>query len=132
MVPRSESRSPRRRGACAGTTTLEFALLAPALLMVIFGTVEFSRGIWTQSALQFAVEKAARCAAVNTTVCGTQLQVQQYAVSKMLAPGATTATFTNPPASCGSLVSASMTFTFLVKLVHDGAITLTAKSCYPA
>ena len=122
----------RKRGVRAGTAVIEFALLMPALLLVVFGIVELSRGVWTQSALQFAVEKAARCAALNAAECGTPQQVQQYAASEMLAPGATAATFTYSAAPCGSLVSARMPFAFLVRLVYDGGVTLTAKSCYPA
>ncbi len=134
MDSRSALWQPRRRcDTCAGTAAIEFALVVPAFFMIVFGIEEFSRCVWTQSALQFAVEAAARCAAVDAATCGTPSQVQQYAVSKMPAPGATAAAFTyNNAATCGSLVSGSMAFTFVVSLVHDGSVTLTAQSCYPA
>ncbi len=134
MTPRSALWQSRKKcDTRAGTTTLEFALVMPAFLMIIFGIEEFSRCVWTQSALQFAVEAAARCAAVDAATCGNTSQVQQYAASKMPAPGARAAAFTyNNAATCGSLVSGTLAFTFVVNLVQDGSVTLTAQSCYPA
>lgn len=50
-----------RRGAAA----VEFGLIAPILLLVLVGTIEAGRAIWTRNALQFAAEEAARFSMVN-------------------------------------------------------------------
>ena len=71
-----------------GTASDNQVVLPKGLGPAHLGTIEVSRAIWTQSALQFAAEKAARCAAVNTTLCGRRHQVETYALSQMLAPGA--------------------------------------------
>jgi Flp pilus assembly protein TadG len=124
----------RLRRSRAGTTALEFALLALPFFTLVLGVVEFSRLVWTQTAMQFAVEKAARCAAVNTTLCGSSDQIQQYALSQMLAPGVAATAFTyayNPSPGCGKSVSATTVFSLNVPGMSS-ALTLTAQSCYPA
>ncbi len=50
-------------------TTLEFALLAPALLVLVFGIIEFGRWIWTMQALQATAAQGARCMAVLSPSC---------------------------------------------------------------
>jgi Flp pilus assembly protein TadG len=100
-------------------------------LMLVFGIVDFGRLIWTQSALQYAVEKTARCAAVNTSTCGTPSQIQAYAGLHMFAPGVPDTAFTPSTVACGSNVSASTSFTFISTILMPAALTLTARSCYP-
>lgn len=51
--------------ACSGTVAVEFALLAPVLLLMIYGIIETGRGVWVQNAMQLAVEEAARYAMAN-------------------------------------------------------------------
>ena len=115
----------------AGTTTLEFALVMLPFLMMIFGIVDFSRLIWTQSALQFATERAARCAAVNTSACGTLSEIQAYAGSQAFATEIPTTAFSYAANACGSDVSATTSFTFISTILMPTALTLTARSCYP-
>ena len=47
------------------------AIVLPFVRAFLFGLTEFGRAIWTKATLDFAVESAARCYAVNTTNCGT-------------------------------------------------------------
>ncbi len=115
----------------SGATAVEFALVALPFCMMIFGIIEFSRLIWTQSALQFAVERAARCAAVNPSTCGTPDQIATYAASQMLAPGIASSAFSYAAVTCGSKVSATAGFTFIATGLLPPALTLTAQSCYP-
>ena len=46
-----------RRGAAA----VEFALVSPMLLMLLFGVFEYGRYLWTVNALQQTVTQTARC-----------------------------------------------------------------------
>jgi Flp pilus assembly protein TadG len=50
--------------ACDGSAVIEFALVAPIFLMLLFGSIEFGRLLWTQQALQQAAIAGARCMAI--------------------------------------------------------------------
>lgn len=115
----------------SGATTVEFALVMIPFLLLIFGTIEFSRLVWTQSSLQYAVERAARCAAIDTVNCGTPAQIQNYAVAHMLAPGVPSSAFSSATVACGISVTASTNFTFILTFVAPAPVPLNAKSCYP-
>ena len=124
----------RRLRSRAGTSAVEFALLALPFLLLVTGIMDAARLVWTNFSLQFAVEAAARCAAVNTTTCGTQAQVQTVASGAMTAPGASSFTYT-AGASCsgnvtGSQVSGTMPFFFTVP-AFPVSVTLNAMSCRP-
>jgi Flp pilus assembly protein TadG len=113
-----------------GATVVEFALILPPFLLLLFGVVEFGRALWTQSALHFAVEEAARCAAVDATNCATATQVQQFAVSRAAGLGLTNAVFSLTTPACGNRVSASYAFPFVLANMFPN-VTLTAQSCFP-
>jgi hypothetical protein len=55
---------------------------------------------------------AARCAAVNTTLCGTTSAIQTYAASQTYGITIASSTFTYTQRSCGYQVSASYVFSF--------------------
>jgi Flp pilus assembly protein TadG len=119
-----------------GATAVEFALLMTAFIFVIFGLIRVGVMMWTQAGLQHGAEVAARCASVNTTLCGSQSQIQNYAAANSLAVNPPSSAFTVPvqpsTGTCGSnmgnLVTASYSFNFFPV---GGQITLAAKSCYP-
>jgi Flp pilus assembly protein TadG len=139
----------------AGSTAVEFALVIPVLSLMVLGMIEFGRLLWTQNSIQYAVEEAARCAAMGqttgATLCTTASDVQSYAASKVLgytvAPSAFTVTYPCPTGTgctaCGVanakgvLIVASVPFTPILSssslLPFEGAlsITLGAQSCRP-
>jgi len=55
--------------AQGGTSAIEFALVAPAFLALLFGTVEFGRLLWTEQALQETAIAGARCMAILQSGC---------------------------------------------------------------
>jgi Flp pilus assembly protein TadG len=129
----------RLRQARSGATAVEFAFVAPLLLLLLLGLAEIGRVMWTQSALQFAVQEAARCAAIQsqpapgqvTAVCGTADDVAAYAAAKVPALSLTAADFTvNAQAACGDQVTASVPYKFLLFGIFPGAPTLTAQACH--
>ncbi len=62
----------RRLGADRrGATAVEFALVAPVLLAMLFGGIEAGRYLWFAAALDHAVGAAARCAEVEGGACAT-------------------------------------------------------------
>lgn len=123
--------APLRRlpAACDGATAVEFAFIGPALVMLLLGIMETGRAMWTQNALNFAVEQAARCAAIDQNDCGTTTQVQKYASTTAGADFANSI-FSVSTAACGKLVSASYPMQLYIPFV-SAAPTLTAQSCYP-
>ena len=114
-----------------GTTAVETAIVVPVFLLLLFAVIEAGLIFWTQTTLQFAVEAAARCAAVNTTQCGSASAIQSYAASQT--PGMTVSgsSFIPSTQSCGSQVSISYTFNFIVSGLFPGTMTLNATSCHP-
>ena len=113
-----------------GVTAVEFAMIAPTLVVFLFGIMEFGRALWTQSALHFSVEEAARCASIDALNCGTSSQVQAFAAGRSGA-NFSAAVFAVTKASCGNLVSASYPMSLNIPFLSY-ALTLTAQSCYPA
>jgi Flp pilus assembly protein TadG len=114
-----------------GVAAVEMAMLLPAFLTVLLGMVEFGRLFWTQSALQFAVEAAARCASVNTTTCGSASATQTYAASQAFGLTIPSTDFTVSTPSCGNEVSIAYSFGFVVPKLFPWTITLNAQSCHP-
>lgn len=66
---------------CAGATAIEFALLAPVFLLLLFGIVEVGRLVWVKQVLTETAYSAARCAATGSP-CKTVADVQSYVVAR--------------------------------------------------
>jgi Flp pilus assembly pilin Flp len=113
----------------AGAAAIEFAILAPIMLVVMIGVIEFGRMLWVENALQYAVAQAARCMSIDVTICGSTHEIQNFAAttSGMSFPSAI---FLVGPANCGNKVQASYPFDFAAGL-FPYKITLDAESCYP-
>jgi hypothetical protein len=119
----------RLRDDCGGNTAIEFAFVLPVLLLFIIGIMECGRVLWTQNALNYAVEEAARCAGVNSSLCGSTSQIQAFAASRSGAAfDASVFLVSNP--SCGNQVSASYPLTMSIAWLRF-SLTLTAQSCAP-
>ncbi len=115
-----------------GLTALEFGLIAVPLVLLLLAVVQIGAAVRIKSALQYATARAARCAAVDSTNCGTTAKVQAYALAN--AGGIvqlSTSSFTVSTAACGKSVSASVPLPIISHLVVAEAVTLTAKACYP-
>lgn len=115
-----------------GSAVVESALVLPLLFAFGFGMVEVGRALWTQNSLQFAVEDAARCAAINTVVCGTTTAIKTYAAGRVNVAAITASDFTVSAPACGKKVSVSYPFESLVPDLVPVSVTLTAQSCHPA
>lgn len=66
-----------------GQTIIEFALLLPILIMVLFGITEFGRAIMVKNVLHTAAREGARLAAVSAV--GDSLMVQARVVTVLQA-----------------------------------------------
>jgi Flp pilus assembly protein TadG len=123
-----------RRGAVA----VEFAFLLPALLLLVLGLIESGRLFWTYTTLSWAAQSAARCAVVNTTLCGTTGQIQTYAAAQAYGITVSGTDFAVATAACGAQVTMNYPFTLLIPYLSVGTasgsfniLTLPITACYP-
>lgn len=73
--------APLRRGAEEGTAAVEAGVIMSVLLLLIVGSVEFGRALWTYNTMLLAVEEAGRYAMVYNNgppgTCSAQSQASQ-------------------------------------------------------
>ena len=113
-----------------GSALLEFSLVAPLLLMLTFGVMDFGRLFWTKMTMNRAASAAARCFALNNNTCPSTGTAQVYALQQ--AWGISNVTFTGATAACGAQVTASYNFTFVLPWwPGSNPLALSATACYP-
>jgi Flp pilus assembly protein TadG len=113
-----------------GTTAVEFAIVGPIFIALVVGILYLGLCLLLVSSLHFAVEDAARCASVRTTVCTDPATTQSYAQSRYFGPGSPS--FSGPTAAgCGqNLVQGSITYVAQLGLTQF-TIPISASACYP-
>lgn len=111
-----------------GNTIIEFALVLPVLLLFVLGIMQGALAIWNQNELNYAVQEAARCASINTSVCGTSSNITSFAAARS-SGGFSASVFSATTASCGNQVSAS--YPMQLPFPFSTSVTLTARACYP-
>jgi Flp pilus assembly protein TadG len=112
-----------------GTTAVEFAIIAPALIALLVGTIALSIGLFLIGSLHFAVEDGARCASVKTTTCSDAATTVAYTQSRYYGPNVSP-TFTYAAAACGNSVSASINYSMNVGF-RTFVIPISATACFP-
>lgn len=112
-----------------GATAVEFALILPAFVTLMVGLVCAGNLAFAINGLHFAVQEAARCAAVKATVCTSSGTTVAYAQAKYSGPKVGPA-FVYSTAGCGHTVSATATVPIFIA---TGTINvpISAASCYP-
>lgn len=126
-----------------GTTAIEFALVALALLTLTFGGIEYARLFWTWEALQLAGDETARCVAIGSSDCATPSTyavnaATNYGAGSLVAANVTVVSATSS-APCNQLtgnsaVSVTLSLSFsspAATLIPGLNRTLTTISCYP-
>ena len=116
-----------------GATAVQFALIATPLFLFLFGIEETARAMWTQAAINMAVEDGARYSSVSgpTGTCTAAATVQSYAAARAWGMSLPSGDFTATTAACGCQVTASVPFTPIVPNLVPYNITLTASACFP-
>jgi Flp pilus assembly protein TadG len=112
-----------------GTTAVEFAIIAPVLILLLIGTIAVCLALFLVGSLHFAVEDGARCASVKTTLCADAATTVAYTQSRYLGPNVSP-TFTYAAAACGNSVTGSITYTMDVGL-KQFVIPISATACFP-
>ena len=134
-------------GDTRGATVVEFSLVVIPMLLVLFGTIEFGRLMWTREALQSVANSGARCMGIVQTSCGTSGVYSSDKTSAYVIAQATTMripltssniTLTQSTTCAGvsgfAKVSISYTFeTAVPQLLGSLAagIPVTASACFP-
>jgi len=113
----------------AGATAVEFALVIPIFVAMVMGGMEIATVGFAAASLHFAVEDAARCASVQTTVCVSPAAITSFATTHYAGPKISPV-FSYSTGGCGHTVSATATFSLnlIPQMVN---IPLTATACYP-
>jgi Flp pilus assembly protein TadG len=136
---RSAHSDARDRGAAA----VEFALLLPVLLLIVFGIIDFGRALNAQITLTQAAREGARLDALGQTTAAVQSRTIGAATGLSLSPANVTVTTCPKGAGQGvnATVQASYTFSFVTPIgaiagFFGGSglgspITLTAKGVMP-
>jgi Flp pilus assembly protein TadG len=133
-----------------GASVVEFALVVPAFVFVIFGFIAVGLLMWTYFGLEHSVEVAARCGAINYSLtsdldpnCKSTGAVQTYAQHQYwginplpqfvaTAPASASCTPTWTANCCYHVqVSPSYNFTWISDALPGASIKLNAQSCYP-
>jgi len=120
---------PGLLAARRGATAVEAAFVLPVLLLVLLGTIELGRLAWTRTALEFAVQEAARCASVRPGVCGSSAQTAAFAAGRVSLLGVPASAFTVTPQACGAQVRAVLNYRFAAYAIFKAGPTLTAQAC---
>ena len=68
----STARAARAMRSCeSGAAAIEFALVAPLFLALMFGVMEYARFVWTIEAVQETATAGARCIGLTLNGCST-------------------------------------------------------------
>lgn len=117
-------------GDTRGGTAIELGLALPIFGMLLFGAIDASQMVGAISGMHYAVEEAARCSAVNATLCGSPTATNTYAQGRYQGPSIAPA-FTTTSTTCGKQVNATATFRLNIAVaILD--VPLSAQACYPA
>jgi len=125
----------------AGIAIMEFALLAPAFLLMLVGLIESGRIYWMKQTLDEVAYSTVRCMSVGTS-CETDAQRKAYAVQRATGDGihVTSAQVTaTPNTRCRDEHESNFNFVSVSSSVRSplsGFIplvpsTLTATACFP-
>jgi Flp pilus assembly protein TadG len=112
--------SPKPRKAELGAAAVEFALILPLLVMLVFGVIEFGRGYNAKIELTGAVREGARELALGKTPAQAQTTVRDAA------PSLSGITFSSI-GTCASgadgtaRITAHYTVSYSIPFVHSGS-----------
>lgn len=124
---------------------IEAAFVLPLALALVIGIMEFSIAIWTEITLVRATDSAARCGAINKTLCGSAVDIQNYAIGVANALGVQTTSANFPTSNivigqpCPSSLTATpavrvqATYSLNLKVLWflNQQITYTPAACFP-
>ncbi len=115
----------RRWRSESGAAAVEFALVVPVLVSLVFGIIDFSSVYSSQATLSAAARQGARVMALQNSSAAAVTAV--LAAAPTLNPALTSAQVTVSPAACTPGANATVTITYPLKSV-SGFFTQLFKS----
>jgi Flp pilus assembly protein TadG len=112
-----------------GGAAVEYALVLPAFITLIVGALCAGQLAFAVNSLHYAVQDAARCAAVRTGVCDTSAHIVTYAQGRYAGPDISPA-FSYSTGGCGHTVTASASYPIILAATTID-VPLAAAACYP-
>jgi len=121
----SASSAPRRQklrsfaGNVDGSSGLEFALVAPLLLMLLFGIFAFGWSMNSISSVRYVLEASARSLQLNNTL--TQSDIQAIATQKLQALGLQNINVTittDPPSGGFTMAHVNASYAFVISFPY--------------
>ena len=122
-----------------GATIVEFAIVAPVLILFIFGVMEGARALWIAQSLQETVSNSARCLVIGRSPCENIANTKTYAIAR-----AAKSSLTVPAASvtaekgvtCNGLsgqgkVAIAMPFNSVLSSVMPNLTSINVSACMP-
>jgi Flp pilus assembly protein TadG len=144
MMRRSLAALVRDRAAVAA---VDFAIVAVPMLMLLLGTIEFGRLLWTREAIQMTAVNGARCMGVlassctmsgayNATSASSYIEGVAGSWGITLTASNLTLTPTAAAGACTGLSEVSISYTFQTVIpglltMLSGGQTLTGHACFP-
>jgi Flp pilus assembly protein TadG len=119
-------RLARDRG---GAAAVEFALVLPVAAVMLLGGIWVGLLVFSLSSMDYAVQSAARCMAVDANACGSTSATQTYARGLYSGP-AISPVFSASASGCGHTVTATADFDLDI-LPGAAAVPLSVSACYP-
>ena len=113
-----------------GASAVEFALVAPVVLLMLFGAIGGGVLAYATVSLQRATEVAARCMSMDRSDLCTSGTIAAYGTSAYSGPQLTGLTFVANKVSCGYKITGSGTFSTFPGLDFL-SVNLSANACYP-
>ena len=112
-----------------GTTAVEFAIVSPVFIAMLFGVIGLCITLFLIACLHFAVEDGARCASVKTTICVDAASTVNYTQSHYMGPNVSP-TFSYADAPCGKSVTGTISYSMNLGF-QTFAVPISATACYP-
>lgn len=112
-----------------GAAAIEYAFVLPVFILLLVGAISAGNLLFAVNGLHYAVEDAARCAAVKTTVCTDSSSTVTYAQNRYSGPKISP-TFTLSNAGCGHTVSGSAQYPLMLA-AYTINVPVSASACYP-
>jgi hypothetical protein len=108
---------------------VEYALVLPVFITLVVGALCAGNLAFAVNGLHYAVQDAARCAAVKTGVCTDSSTTIAYAQSRYSGPKIGPA-FAYSTAGCGHTVSGAGSYP-LILAAYIINVPISASACYP-
>ena len=115
------------------SAALEFGIVAPVLMLLMLGVVEFGRLHWVRNSMEYAAEQTARWAIVNTAATDAQIKAHAEEQFDGISAGTAVVAIDRDTSNGLSFVTVTVTydFQFLADIIGLGTLPLRSETRVP-